>query len=152
MNSFSLLDLTSFLDKTLILNHAFLIIRRNANSGVTPERNAPFSFVRDFTIDIWNGFAKSHGLKTIISIAKGSEREKHFKARNEEPMFDFPLIIDMAEGQPFCFGNNDRNWKLSFDWLIKNPGNYIQILEGKYLDDEQKKKEFKLEENENDPY
>ncbi len=127
------------------------------NSGVTQElikplAPIPFGEVKKYVIKSWNQFAKSHSLKPIISIAKGSTREKHFKARHEEPAFDWPMIISMAEKSDFCFGNNDRNWKISFDWLIKNPGNYIYILEEKYLDDIQKKREWKQEEKENDPY
>jgi len=123
-------------------------------AGQRTDLAAPPSFavIKKFVVKSWNEFAKSHSLKPIISIAKGSEREKHFKARHEEPAFDWPMIISMAEKSDFCFGNNDRNWKISFDWLIKNPGNYIYILEEKYLDDDQKKREFKLKEGENDPY
>lgn len=122
------------------------------NSGVTTDQDPPaFSEIKKLVIKLWNDLAERRGLKPIIDIAKGSAREKHFKARDEEPAFDFPLIISLADKQPFCWGNNDRNWKVTFDWIVKNPGNYIQILEGKYLDDTQKKREFKLEDK-NDPY
>ena len=127
------------------------------NSVVTPELIKPLLppsliEVKKYVIKSWNEFAKSHSLKAIISIAKGSTREKHFKARHEEPAFDFDHILSKAGEQDFCFGANDRGWKISFDWIIKNPGNYIYIIEEKYLDDIQKKREFKLEEKDNDPY
>lgn len=123
-------------------------------SGVSPDLPPPpsFSEIKKIVIKLWNQFAKSHSLKTIISIAKGSEREKHFKARHEETAFDFPMIISMAEDQDFCFGNNERGWKITFDWIIKNSGNYIQILEGKYLDDDKKERKFKVKEKTDDPY
>lgn len=124
------------------------------NSGLTPELIPPMSFslTKKYIIKSWNQFAKPHNLKSIISIAKGSKREKHLIARCKEKDFDFKKIISLAEGMDFCFGNNDRGWKISFDWIVENPGNYIQILEEKYLDDDQKQREFKLKEKEIDPY
>ena len=127
------------------------------NSVVTPELNKPllphaFIEVKKYVIKSWNEFAKVHSLKPVIAIAKGSAREKHFKARHEEPAFDFDQILSKAGEQEFCFGANDRGWKISFDWIIKNPGNYIYIIEEKYLDDIKKKREWTQEENENDPY
>jgi len=124
------------------------------NSGVSQDPPPPpsFSEIKKLIIEIWNKFADAHNLKRVITIAEGSQREKHFRARNEEPAFDFPKIIFLADGMDFCFGANDMGWKISFDWIIKNPGNYIQILEEKYLDDDKKEKEFKVKEKNDDPY
>lgn len=33
---------------------------------------------------------------------------------------------------PFLMGNNDRNWKASFDWIFK-ASNFVKIMEGTYL-------------------
>lgn len=41
-------------------------------------------------------------------------------------------LIAAAERQSFLGGNNDRQWRLDFDFILK-PGNAAKILEGKYL-------------------
>jgi len=116
---------------------------------LTPE---PFTELKRLTIERWNEFAAAHGLKGLISIAVGSQREKHFRARLLEETFDLTKILETAGNQEFCFGKNDRGWKISFDWIIKNTGNYVYILEEKYLNDDQKRREFKFEESDNEPY
>ena len=122
-----------------------------AGQGTDIDTPPSFGVVKKYVIKSWNEFAKSHSLKPIMSISKGSTREKRFKARHEETAFDFDQILSKSGEQDFCFGANDRGWKISFDWIVKNPGNYIYILEEKYLDDDQKKREWK-QEKEDDPY
>lgn len=41
-------------------------------------------------------------------------------------------LIAAAERQSFLGGNNDRQWRMDFDFILK-PGNAAKILEGKYL-------------------
>lgn len=39
--------------------------------------------------------------------------------------------IAMAETMPFLGGDNDRGWRMTFDWFLK-PGNWSKIAEGAY--------------------
>jgi len=111
-----------------------------------------FSSLKKLCVELWNKYAKDCGLKPIISIADGSTREAHLKARIKEETFDFPMIMASARKQSFFEGVNDRGWKISFDWIIKNPGNYVRVLEEQYLNDDQKKREFNMEGIDNEPY
>jgi hypothetical protein len=45
---------------------------------------------------------------------------------------DFEAGVKLAAESPFCLGKNDREWKLSFDFLIENDLNLVKLLEGKY--------------------
>lgn len=36
-----------------------------------------------------------------------------------------------AQSSSFCTGQNDRNWKADFDWML-NESNLVKVLEGKY--------------------
>lgn len=127
-------------------------IREEESPADTPSPSPILSIKKKAAIKAWNNLADKHGLKHLISIAVGSTRETHFIARIKEELFDIQKIMDAADKMDFCFGNNDRNWKISFDWIIKNTGNYIQILEEKYLNDDQKKREFNMEGIDNEPY
>jgi hypothetical protein len=44
----------------------------------------------------------------------------------------FEEVFIKAESTPFLKGNNDRNWKATFDWLMENDKNYLKVLEGAY--------------------
>lgn len=40
-------------------------------------------------------------------------------------------VFDMAQDSDFLSGRNDRQWRASFDWIIKS-ANAVKILEGNY--------------------
>lgn len=65
-------------------------------------------------------------------------RKRHIKARWKEVSGNidvFKGLFEMTEKSKFLTGNNDRDWKADFDWLIKNNDNYTKVLEGKYSND-----------------
>ena len=83
--------------------------------------------------DLFNSICKSY--PEVIAI--GSARKRHLQARWKQFDYDvarFEEAFKKLEGSEFCKGNNDHGWKASFDWLIKNDGNMIKVLEGKYDD------------------
>lgn len=47
----------------------------------------------------------------------------------------FESLFKKSEASSFMNGNNDRNWKADFDWMVKNNNNFAKILEGKYDND-----------------
>lgn len=89
-------------------------------------------------VRLWNEFAgrRRPGLqqvKPVVAIVEGSERERLLQARLKEPAFDFEKVLAAAEGQPFLFGENERGWTISFDWLLSS-SNYVKVLELRYED------------------
>lgn len=84
--------------------------------------------VIDKIINSWN----SLGLNKLISIK--NKRYKALKQRINE--FTLDKIFEAIENinkSSFLKGENDRNWSITFDWLMK-PNNFIKVLEGNYLD------------------
>ena len=79
----------------------------------------------------WNRFAEGHDLPKIHKIEAGSARERTVLARIHEGM-DFEEILKAIHNQPFLFGDNDRGWLTTFDWIMK-PANQAKILEGAYV-------------------
>jgi len=41
-------------------------------------------------------------------------------------------VFSKANQTPFLKGENDRGWKASLDWFVKNDENAVMVLEGKY--------------------
>ena len=78
----------------------------------------------------WNELADKKNLPSITTITK-SRRDK-FKVRSAESSFDYKRILSFIDKSAFLCGANNRNWKVSFDWILANDTNYVKILEGKY--------------------
>lgn len=91
----------------------------------------------------WNEVATKLGLSRIEKISKS--RLESLTARLKESTFTDD-IFKAIEEQNFLYGHNDRKWRISFDWIIKNDTNYIKVIERKYSDGKNIKgsKEFNI--------
>lgn len=77
-------------------------------------------------MDYFNSTFKGK-LPAIKSI--DAKRKKAIKARvaqyGKQAVFDvFQLVLD----SPFLLGQNDKNWRCTFDWIFKS-ANFTKILE-----------------------
>lgn len=80
----------------------------------------------------WNTLAKENDLPTIQAITPS--RKKHILSRIKEvdSFEEFKKLLDFhIKNSAFLKGENNRNWKVDFDWVL-NPSNFIKIIEGKY--------------------
>jgi hypothetical protein len=82
-------------------------------------------------IDAWNIFAITHNL-IIKPIKVTAYRQKKFETRMREPDFDFLAILQVVKKSKFLRGQNDRGWKVSFEYIIDSEEKYTKILEEKY--------------------
>src|SRR5690606_31554750 len=80
----------------------------------------------------WNRFAKGHELPAVRFIPPGSARERAILARAREKGFDFEELLKAVHDQPFLYGDNDRGWLVTLDWILK-PANMVKILERAYV-------------------
>lgn len=78
----------------------------------------------------WNELADRTAISKVNAITKS--RKNKIKKRLQESEFNFEKILKEISETPFLQGNNNRGWKVSFDWIIKNDDNYIKIIEGNY--------------------
>lgn len=82
--------------------------------------------------DLWNLSAFSTGLQTISERGLTESRKQKLKVRLKEPAFDFIKILEEIKKSGYLRGQNERSWKVDFDWVIENDKHYIKIIEGSY--------------------
>ena len=91
-----------------------------------------------FTIitDVFNEAATKYDLNKIIKLS--DKRKAKLRARIDE-LGEGKIIeaIDKIKESSFLRGENDRKWKVDFDWLIANDTNILKVLEDKYKDEEE---------------
>lgn len=77
----------------------------------------------------YNNTCKSFPRLTVLSEA----RKKAIQARINTgyTLEHFKQVFEMAEQSDFLKGKNDRNWRATFDWLIKD-ANMAKVLDGNY--------------------
>jgi hypothetical protein len=78
----------------------------------------------------WNAEAERLGLSKILTLS--DKRLKAVTARLAEKEFDLELCFKRIEESSFVRGENDRGWKIDFDWLFGSTTNHLKLLEGKY--------------------
>ncbi|MGN0596589.1 MAG: hypothetical protein ACI4J1_04605 [Ruminiclostridium sp.] len=66
-------------------------------------------------------------LAKVCKVTPSRKKSIENAAKN----FDLDAIFRKVAASPFLCGNNGRNWRADFDWILK-PNNLIQIFEGKY--------------------
>lgn len=82
-------------------------------------------------MDLWNIFGIHYKLiKKPASITPN--RKKKFETRIGEPEFDFIKILDCIKKSRFLKGDNDRQWKVDFEFIVHSVENYTKILDEKY--------------------
>lgn len=86
--------------------------------------------IHEEIVESWNAFASRVGLAQIRTLTK--KRRSAISARRKEPEFNLDEIYAKMEASDFLRGNNDRGWRVDFDFIFCSPNNYVKILEGRY--------------------
>jgi hypothetical protein len=92
------------------------------------RENTP-GFIEPY-VDAWNLFAENYGLSKIEAVSDG--RKRKFNTRVQEKSFDFLKVLEKIKTSRHLRGDNQRGWKVTFDWIIENDKNYLKIIEGNY--------------------
>ena len=92
-----------------------------------PSHSVPYEEIKN----LYNTLCPSFPKCTALSDA----RKKAIKARMSSgySLDDFKTLFTKAENSSFLKGKNDRNWRASFDWLLKD-ANMAKVLDGNYDD------------------
>jgi hypothetical protein len=110
-------------------------IRESKESKVNEIKdNISYSGFEQATLIAWNSFCdKNPSFSKVKEIS--DKRRASLKKRFERESFRaFDKILRAIQEQPFLKGENERKWKVNFDWLIENDNNYLKVLELRYKD------------------
>lgn len=89
-------------------------------------------------IELYNSICTSYPKVMKLS----SSRKTAIVARLKEYTLDeIEKAFRMAEDSDFMKGVNDRGWKASFDWMMKD-SNLVKVLEGNYVNNPTGRKEM----------
>jgi len=86
-------------------------------------------FIEPYVV-AWNLFASNYKLAQAQAI--NESRKKKFKTRIREESFDFLKVLEKIKTSAHLKGDNQRGWKVDFDWILENDSNYLKIIEGNY--------------------
>lgn len=87
----------------------------------------PYSKIKN----LYNSICTAYPKCTALSDA----RKKAIAARIHSgyTVEDFQRLFEKAQASSFLKGSNNRNWRASFDWLLKD-SNMAKVLDGNYDD------------------
>lgn len=114
-------------------NNTNIKIQDNTSSkGELEKRRDSFRIITDK----FNGAATEYDLNKIIKLS--DKRKAKLRARIDE-LGEGKILeaIDKIKESSFLRGENDRKWKVDFDWLIANDTNILKVLEDKYKDEKE---------------
>ena len=95
--------------------------------------------VHNQIVEHWNFHAEARGTPSINGVDALSQRERVINARvTKHGLEGVMSTIDKAFESDFLCGENDINWTMTFDWLMKS-ANYTKVLEGNYRGNGKKK-------------
>lgn len=113
-------------DKRLEKRDKRLEGNREAGASPTPAP-VPYSKIKE----LYNSICTAYPKCTAMSEA----RKKAIAARIHSgyTVEDFQRVFEKAQASSFLKGSNNRNWRASFDWLLKD-SNMAKVLDGNYDD------------------
>ena len=85
----------------------------------------PFAEIKS----LFNSICKSYSSIRDITGIRKTAVEARFKANPDLSIFK--ELFELAESSDFLKGKNNRNWRASFDWLMK-ASNFDKVLERRY--------------------
>lgn len=90
---------------------------------------------------LYNNTCKSFAKCTVMSEARKHAISARFSSGYT--LDSFAQLFQKAEASRFLKGGNDRSWKATFDWLIKD-ANMAKVLDGNYDDKKQSEKSERI--------
>lgn len=106
----------------------------------------PYQQFEDFCFKSWNTLCSEYPVLSKVQEISGKRREKLKKRFVNKSFHAFDAILIAIKNQSFLLGENDRKWRVSFDWIIENDTNYLKVLENKYLSHDTESDHVKLKE------
>jgi hypothetical protein len=99
-------------------------------SVISNEMTSPDNLKIEHVVDAWNSTAQRFGLQAVRKLTPERRRKISTRIR-QSPVEDFTEAIAAIGRSAFLRGENDRGWKINFDWMLE-PKNFTKMIEGNY--------------------
>ena len=102
-------------------------------SKVKESKGKESSRILSLLQNLWNEKVDSSksGLARVIEDSKDRKDKERLRLKSRDKE-SWKIVFDKINSSLFCCGENDKRWKASYDWIMKNDTNAIKVLEGKY--------------------
>lgn len=87
----------------------------------------------DRAVQIWNIFAYDNGFSGVQKITKPRRTKCKARLKDCGGLDGWKAALDLIKKSKFLMGDNDRNWKASFDFLMIE-ARFTKLMEGGYSD------------------
>lgn len=135
--SLTLEALRNFVESVTLDSQEACYREEKSNRRVIEEEEKIYVDWEQSTLASWNSFVGNYPILSRIQELSEKRRTKLKKRFEKESFRDFDKILENIKTSPFLLGENQRQWKVTFDWLIENDTNYLKVVEGRYLDKKQ---------------
>lgn len=103
--------------------------REDAGASAPAAAAAAAALSRDY-LEEWNAWAGDRGVRRVLKLT--AHRLEHLRAREADQLAaTWPMVLrELSRASEWIRGFRG----FSFDWLIKDPNNWVKVLEGTYAD------------------
>jgi hypothetical protein len=91
------------------------------------------SQIKEF-VTYWNSKLPTLKISQFTENRKSKLKVRLTEVKDEDPMQVLTRLVDCIANSKFLQGDNDRNFKGTIDWVIKNESNFTKVLEDRYND------------------
>ena len=82
--------------------------------------------------EIQNEWNNHKNLPQIMKMTVKRKDKLKVRWKQFKSIDPFKESFSLISQSDFCTGQNNKGWKVDFDWVIKNEENMVKVLEGKY--------------------
>jgi hypothetical protein len=101
-------------------------LNETKREGIPPKKEIEYDEIKN----TWNEFATELDLPTVKTLT--DKRRAGIRNRLRSADFNMAEVLSKIRESQFLLGDNNRGWKVSFDFIFCTQDKYIEILEGKY--------------------
>lgn len=98
----------------------------------SPAANQERAFTPRELFDLWNERAPGLGLMRCLKLDNGIGPKIKTRLKEHPEREFWMLLMEAVSNSPALLGKQDSGWKVSLDWIVKNPQNTRRIAEGQY--------------------
>lgn len=125
-------------DKFKVSRDGEVFLPAQKKSSPTPHHSTPHhstatkeeAFSGKMLAQMWNAWAAKQKLPQVTKVAGKRATLADARAK-EQGMVYWQSVLDRIAQSPGLLGRNDRQWTVTFDWLLR-PMSAAMVLEGKY--------------------